>query len=807
MATPDLSTLTSSAQIFSANHSLPQIRAIHKALHAEIDDKAARLRTQVGGSYRELLGTADTIVRMRLDMEVVQGTLGRMGSRCGRAVVGGKVAGLGRFVVERSEADGEMGACARERLLEACVLAAGTVLRGSGEGMGRGDRLVVAAKLCVLGRLLGKSAGGGRDVERRLDALRRRLLLGVKSVLAHVHVGGGREKRGAGDDVLKALSAYSLPTNSGAQDVLRHFLRVRAEAMALATEVVVQLEGSSGPEQRRAAPRDVLRCLGLYTQTLQDVQALVPHRLPDALAALKKDTLLADESLRRMEGLRLDVYERWCGDEIRYFTPFIRHDDLGGGQAREMLASWAKEGGEVFLGGLERTLEGMVEFKAIVEMRTSVLKLWIAEGGKVRGFDASVMLDRIRAVVNGHMLQVLEAKVNKLRLVGSEASAALDAWREGTTDRHLGLWDEGSFDMELAGGAAQFTQDVVARLYGRNDAVSKAVASYKSWHHVIDDVGQVVDQLKRQRWDNDVDEIEDEETIEHRQKLLAKEDPQKLHDHLNLSLVKAFGNLDAHLASLWEAHREGPNKGPIAMYLLRLLRDIRARLPELEAVTTFGLAAVPSLHEALAATVVIAPLDELATVALARRTVIGKSLWEGVPALPTSPSPGIFRFLRDLSVSMGDAGGDLWSPAAVDALRRHLRQRLAELWQEAVGSLSDGEPVVAEAEEKKGVNEREEEKPTDDSDADETKNEEAKKRLDQQRDLLVQWLFDICYLGLFMRSSPAGQSKGGGDDELKDLENAVYQKTGLDSTAARERLAKTSQEYWKRTSLLFGLLS
>ncbi|KAK3692618.1 hypothetical protein B0T22DRAFT_19825 [Podospora appendiculata] len=800
MATPDLASLTSSAQIFSANHSLPQIRAIHKALHAEIDDKAARLRTQVGGSYRDLLGTADTIVRMRVDMEAVQGTLGRMGARCGRAVVGGKVAGLGRFVHEREAADAEMGARARARLLEACLLAAGTVLRrGDGDkgGLARGDRLVVAAKLCVLGRLLVKSAGGGaaRAAERSLDALRRRLLLGVKSVLAHVGAGGRR-----GDDVLRALSAYSLPTNSGAQDVLRHFLRVRAEAMALATEVAQD----GGPE-RRAAPKDALRCLGLYTQTLQDVQALVPHRLPEALLALKKDTLLADESLRRMEGLRLDVYERWCGDEIRYFTPFIRHDDLDGRQAREMLTSWAKDGGEVFLSGLEKTLEGMVEFKAIVEMRTSVLKLWIAEGGKVRGFDASVMLDRIRAVVNGHMLQVLEAKVNKLRLVGSEASAALDAWREGTTDRHLGLWDDGSFDMELAGGAAQFTQDVVARLYGRNDAVSKAVASYKSWHHVIDDVGQVVDQLKRQRWDNDVDEIEDEETIEHRQKLLAKEDPQKLHDHLNLSLVKAFGNLDAHLASLWAAHREGPNKGPIAMYFLRLLRDIRGRLPELEAVKTFGLAAVPFLHEALASTVVVAPLDELATVALARRTVIGKSLWEGVPALPTSPSPGIFRFLRDLSVSMGDAGGDLWSPVAVDGLRRHLRQRLSELWREAVGSLSNdalvgeeekGEPDDDEADEAEAEAETKQ-KP------DEEANDEKAKQLDQRRDLLVQWLFDISYLGLFMRS-PAGPSEG---DELKDLEDAVYQQTGLDSAAARERLAKTSQEYWKRTSLLFGLLS
>ena len=77
-ALPDLSTQTASAEIFSAGHTLPQIRTIHKALHARLDDTAARLRTQVGGSYRELLGTADAIVAMRADMDAVQAALGRM---------------------------------------------------------------------------------------------------------------------------------------------------------------------------------------------------------------------------------------------------------------------------------------------------------------------------------------------------------------------------------------------------------------------------------------------------------------------------------------------------------------------------------------------------------------------------------------------------------------------------------------------------------------------------------------------------------------------------------------------------------
>ncbi|KAJ4304135.1 hypothetical protein N0V88_001745 [Collariella sp. IMI 366227] len=570
----------------------------------------------------------------------------------------------------------------------------------------------------------------------------------------------GSERAMKQGDVLRGLSAYSLATSSGARDVLAHFLTVRAKAIALAL---------SGDEEERAPrnPRDVLRALGLYTKTLQDVQALVPHKLTEALVALKGEKLLENAALKEMEGLRLDVHKRWCGDEIQFYTPFIRHDDLTGEQARKMLTDWAEKGWQVFLRGLEHTLESMTEFKAIVEFRTSILKLWIAEGGKARGFDPSEMLDELRDVFNKHMLRVLETKVAKLRLVGSEVSAALEAWREDITDKHQSLWDVASFDTDLSSGAAQFTQDVVARLYGRNDAVSKAVTSYKSWFHVIDDVGQVVDQLKRQRWDNDA---------------LA------LSQHLDRLLGEAYKRLDEQLATLWNGQREGPNNGAIAMYFVRLLRDIRARLPKLEAVKGFGLAAVPSLHEVVAKTVIITPLDNFATSALARKTVVGRSLWEGQPALPGSPSPGTFRFLRNLVTAMGDAGGDLWSPAAVRVLKQHLNKQLSEAWMEVFGALG-----ISEGAEVKGTDgeaAENEEPPQEDT------GKEAEDALKQHQDLLVQWLMDISYLRLFL----------GSEDALKELEHTFYQKSGLEKPA-KERLAKSSQDYFKRTGLLFGLLT
>ncbi|KAK3896346.1 hypothetical protein C8A05DRAFT_40148, partial [Staphylotrichum tortipilum] len=63
----------------SAVYTLPQIRAVHSALLSRASDLQTRLRTRVGASYRELLGTADEIAGMRGAMEEVLGTLGGMG--------------------------------------------------------------------------------------------------------------------------------------------------------------------------------------------------------------------------------------------------------------------------------------------------------------------------------------------------------------------------------------------------------------------------------------------------------------------------------------------------------------------------------------------------------------------------------------------------------------------------------------------------------------------------------------------------------------------------------------------------------
>lgn len=840
MATPDATKFTTSDQIFSANHTLPQIRSIHKALHVEIEDKASRLRTRVGGSYRDLLGTADTIVQMRSDNDAVQELLGNMGWRCGRTVVSTKVAGLAKFV--RKEQKSEVSESARKRLLDGCLLLVGRLLRGRGEldeSVRIGDRLVLAAKVWVLSRLLVNSLGSefpsdearqAADAsKKKLDSLRRRLRTTLEKIMEKAGPDSDR------DDVLKALAAHSLANSSGTKDTLRHFLEVRFKAIAVALDY----EEEDG---RARSPDDVIQSLRLYARTLLDVQAFVPNKLSQALNALTKKPLLEDASLQNLEGLRLDILERWCGEEIQYYTPFIRHDDLDGTQAREMFDSWIEKSEHALLDGLKKTLEPIHDFKSITELRTNLLQLWIREGSKVRGIDPEEMQDNLRKTINAQMLAVLDAKVSKLRLVGSEVKATLESWKDGATGKLPGLWDEEGYEDALAIGARPFLQEVASRFYGRSDAVSKALNCYSSWFHIIDDVKEVVGQLEKQRWDNDFDEIEDEETIEARQQLLSKDDPKMLQQKLDTSLDASFESLGNELQQLWDSKSESSSSSAVAMYLVRVLRDIRRQLPQRDNLKTFGLDMVPALHQTIIASTSASSMDEFVKTGLSGRVAIGRPLWEGNPALPNQPSPQTFQFLHSLLLSLSDAGVDLWTAAAMSALKKHVGQRLCEAWSQELQSLQFKEEVkevkedAEEVKEPQDENENEaKEQQVDTEKESETTEEEKQEENDgekkedagekeepgsgekdqdtgkeedgspsaneQLRDLCIQWLFDISLLRLSI-----GNAAGGTTQDFQNLEDAVYERTGLED-ASRQQVGKAAKSFWGRTSLLFGLLA
>ncbi|KAG6120563.1 hypothetical protein E4U13_006278 [Claviceps humidiphila] len=838
---PDPTTLGSSADIFSGSYTLPQIRSLHKSLHVQIEEKSTRLRNQVGGSYRQLLGTADTIVHMRGENEQVQDLLGRMGGRCGRSIISSKATGLEKFVAAREQTSGTTRETARLKLLECCRLTAGRILQGGGGiaglQMDKGERLVMATKIFVISRLLVKSLKEGRPSERAqqavdaagrsLESLRRRLQRTMERLLEEVDETAGVE------DVVKALCAYSLSNSSGAKHAISHFIRVRQRAMETALDMdhEEQTTAAATTTMTTTTGQDVVRSLRLYTKTILDVQALVPRKLSQALSSLKSQPLLADPSLSTIEGLRLDICRRWCSEEMQDFTPFISHDDLDGNQAREMLASFAEKGAKVVVSGLERTLNHMLDFNSIIDLRTQVLQLWIRDGGRARGFDPQDVQDALRETFNARLIAVVEAKAAKLRLVGSEISATLQGWQDGVSDYNKGLWDDDGYDSALSNGAVLFLEEVVSRLHGRNDAVSKASYSYASWFHIIGDVKAVVEQLRKQRWDNDYDEIEDEETMEARQEALSREDPKKLQETLDVTLDASFAALEKQIQQLWDQHSEHTSSGAMAIYLIRVVRDIRAQLPDRPAVKSFGMSMVPGWHSRVAALAWRPAAATFISKGLSDKSVVMKPLWEGEPLLPGQPSPSVSHLLSDLSLAMTDLGVDLWTPAATGTLKKQLGESLCEAWRkELEGVLSidgDGDTrkqVEEEDTEDKADGEEREQKDRDQEDQgdedDQDKDKDASKsdKSNDQRkeepaepnetsptgkvhDICTQWLFDVSLLQCCI-----GKTQDDTASHYAELAEQLAQQSGLDESA-RKKVAKMAGNYWRRINLLFGLVA
>jgi hypothetical protein len=177
-----------------------------------------------------------------------------------------------------------------------------------------------------------------------------------------------------------------------------------------------------------------------------------------------------------------------------------------------------------------------------------------------------------------------------------------------------------------------------------------------------------------------------------------------------------------------------------------------------------------------------------------RKKVAGRSLWEGNPELPVQPSPATFKLLNGLTLAMAKAGGDLWSPNAIAVLKKHLRRELSSSWSKA---LKEHEEKAASKVNGASTN--------GDVESEEPKEEAQSNGIEvidpaQRKEVLTQSLFDV----LLLQSS--FELPNVADDELQKLAGKLEEQIELDS-AARKRLQQGAKEYWKRTSLLFGLLA
>lgn len=601
------------------------------------------------------------------------------------------------------------------------------------------------------------------DLHDQLASLRRKLLRQIDRQLSMPHTKTSQ--------LVQLMCAFSLATSASLTDVLKHFHHIRL----LATTSVLEPD----PED----DTKTLQAFALYSQTLRDTQTVLPKPIMESLLKLKSRPLLQDAELRAVVELNLDLYETWIPDEISDFTPWIGHDDLQKHDAERLLLAWAKQAFTGLLESLGRRLGSMEDFQALVQLRTKILKSWFDGRHQVMGFASEEPLQALRDVINKRLLGLAQAKAHDLHLVAQEIKHVIHDWNPEKTDGSDDLWASSTLSMDLSNGAEDFKKAILDRTHGRDPAVRRVMASYNAWLVPVEGMFKNIKDLRDQKWDEDLDEDDDELGLESRNVHLSQDDPDAVQQALNGALAMAFQDLQGAVEegmTLMTSHDDLQS-----IFLLRVLREIRRRLPKQDDVSNFGLRLVPRLHAIVAKRSMTPCLDDYGTLLEHRlfRSSPPLPLWEGSPPLPVQPSASVFQLLHSLAKRMA-TDADVWSRTAVGTLKTIMREEVLDLigkvLEKGGGQGDDGTVNGA-------------------SDIDESADDT------RRANAMTQLLFDILLLRIIFNTDEPSSSS-----EVQAMERLIEQVTKQariePASSEAERLHKNTVDCWKRVGLLFGIL-
>ena len=695
-----------------------------------------------------------------------------------------------------------------------------------------GGSVLLAAKVLVISRLLHTKLSQRPspppyldNLRNRLASLRRRLLSRIDRRFKSLEL--------SRDDLVEAMCAFVLATSSSPKDVIRHYHHIRLEAISENMGL-----GGDGHDS-------VLLALRLYVKTLKDTHAVIPTQLAHALERLKSVSLFKSQDVYSLIELNLDVHERWIGDDIRTFTPYIRHDDLTKAEAERSLKQWAKSAFGSFLAGLRNRIQDVEDPGRLIDLRRQVFELWLSNHQHSKGVDSAETLDGLRDVFNLHSTRVIQSRASKLDRVGLIVKDVLQTWQPGVSDLTPSLWDTSMTSMEFENGGKPFRERLATRLTSKNEPLNRVSLEYGYFLESIANLEEMIKKLQSFRWADDVDDVDNEdELLDNKQVLLSEDDPRLLQEELNSALHEAYTELQVMLYRLHDKF-EKTESGQQAAYLIRVWRELRQHLPNSYQNAKLGSNSIPKLQHTIADEALRMPLERcskrIAKLSQAK-LLQARPLWEGDPELPVLPSAWTYRFLLDLTISMIACGSDVWSPQAVDALKKELILSMAPMLEgrQAVqvnghrdSDLLDGEDKeVEELEEEVKKDEEEmeervreengeidgEEAGVDEENQDNREKAEkpAEKPLNgtminghvepepegEPEDGKIQRFFDIAYLA----NASAIREIKAEDNQLVRLQSSLVQDLALEPKPI-ERMKKDAAEYWKRTSLLFALLA
>ena len=580
--------------------------------------------------------------------------------------------------------------------------------------------------------------------------------------------------------------------------------------------------------------------LRLHIQTLRDTTAVAPGQLSSALQSMKTVPIFKSQDLLRLEGLNLDLHERGIGDDIKSFTPYVRHDDLDRQKVDQMLKQWANTAIKSFFERLKSKIQDIQDTTQVMTLRVEILELWLSQHQHSQAVNSAEVLDGLREVFNEQAVLLNQRTCRSLNDIGEHVVSTIQSWQPGITDALPSLWSLGTASVGADSGGKSFRTKVVDLSTGKIVAIQRLVSAYDAWLRNIHNLENIIKGAKAHRWADAIDEADDDEDdnelVENKQLLLSGDDPQTLEEALGHDLQSVFASFANTLSSI---DLDSSSQASQSAFLVRMWRHIRRNLPATLPRQDLGRDEIPKLFKHLARVTLNTPL-EICSLRLDRidrsAAFPARALWEGEPEMPVLPSPWCHRLLLDVVQSMAGYGVDIWSAEAVKALKAGLRGKLAALLTTKsdevdavagsqhvngnvngdskakengdavigadIDSTSDGAPDVDELD-------------THDEDAQESATIKSNDRpingiASNAPDPLVleskkaQRLFDIVYLD----SATNIKTKAEEHDtvnELANIQDSMLKAMNIEDKAV-EQIRNNAAEYWGRTSLLFGLL-
>ncbi|KAL4803314.1 hypothetical protein BDV18DRAFT_145618 [Aspergillus unguis] len=753
---------------------IPTVRRVEQELRRDIASNKEKLRALVGTRYRELVGTAETIVTMNRSMQDVDSTLGDIGQQCNPRLVGKKYAHLKQINAETGEKDAAKRALgAQLALLHRCSVLVSKMLRK------RGSPLLIA-KLMVISRLLHKNLSEQKSAPPFVETLRNQLASLRRGLRSRIDKRLASAKSNV-DEIIEALAAYCLATSSSSDDAVAYYHKIRLDVIGN------QLEGA------KTSGENILTALRLYIQTLQISKSLLSRRFTDLLNKLKSRPLFTDPEVRSLDDLALDVLGRWVATDIVNFTPWIKLNEQDKQDAERAIKKWSRSAFDVFVRRSQDSLATWTDFSQLLQLRKDTLEIWLCSWSSTPTHSALQVLEGIQTVFNSQLKNTLSDNAKALDAFGQAVAFSVSSWEAQGHDGNQSMWDHELVSLDYLNGAAAFKEAITDTMLGRDARVCSAMEKYQTWLSTIDSLRESIEALKDVRWPDMLDEAADEDLDINVTAMLNEDDRQLLWSALESDVQQAFDALQGSFADVFRSIGES-NRGEKAALILKLIRLVRRDLPHefISTDTQFSKDKIPELQEILATEVIAAtrPLSFAILVNQKTKKLAGRTLWEGQTELPVQPSPATFKFMRRLVASMDQHGQGLWDTSTVLVLQSALQKELAGRLTSFLDSLKSPSDQQA-----KPDSEDETPETGNGEDSDEKPNEAL------NHDLKLQLYFDTVFL------QSASSSKETKQNSLQEVAEKLRNSFGSEAGLVDKTMDQRAQEYWHRTQLLFGLLA